>query len=70
MLQHFKNNVWKPIVFGQRYEQLLHRLTKKIQTYLLSLNFELVTDHKLLLELLVNKPISDVCTRLQRFKMR
>lgn len=80
--QYGKN--WKPVVFAskalspteKRYAQVekealaLKWACEKFESYLLGLpTFDLLTDHKPLIELMKIKPISDLSARLQRFRM-
>lgn len=80
--QHIEG--WKPVMFASRtlsetegrYAQIekealaITWACEKFQDYLLGTVFELLTDHKPLVELMARKPIAELSARLQRFRMR
>lgn len=78
------NNFWKPVQYvsrtlsdvERRYAQIekeglaLTWVCERFSSYLMGKRFELVTDHKPLVQIFGEKAISDLTPRLQRFRMR
>lgn len=82
--QQQKNGEWRPVHFASRvlsetetrYAQIEKEAlastwgAEKMSGYLIGQPFELVTDHKPLTSILGDKPIGELSSRLQRFRMR
>lgn len=78
------DKTWRPIYFcsktlseaEKRYAQIeketlaLTWLSERLQQYLIGQTYTMRTDHKPLLRILTDKPIDQLTTRLQRFRMR
>lgn len=83
-IEQMMDRQWKPVLFAsrpmspveRRYAQIekealaLTWICETFSMYLLGNDFELMADHKPLVEILGNKPISDLSARLQSFRMR
>lgn len=75
---------WRPVAYASRtltnaetrYAQIekealgITWATEKFQDYLIGLKFTIETDHKPLVPIFTTKPIADLSSRLQRFRLR
>ena len=82
--QQQKDGLWRPVYFcsktlsdaERRYAQIeketlsLTWTAERLEQFLLGQKFTMRTDHKPLLRILKDKPIDQLTTRLQRFRMR